>query len=410
MARSLTGQVLVRDGKRGTTYALRFRALGQRQYVTLGSADEGWTKEKAREELENVIADVRRGIWRPPEAPPTIERKQDPTFHEFASEWVADREADGLKPKTIDNYRWALSYHLLPFFKDYRVSQITVRDVDEYKTAKAREGVLGANAINSTLTRLAQILERAVEYDLLPRNPAAGRNRRLPRTKPRRPFVQPEQLPSLLKASEKLYAGRGRPLLATLAGAGLRIGEALVLERRDVNIARGTLTVRDSKTEAGIRVVDLTPALREELALWLDRSSSREPTDLVFPTKEGKLDNRHNVLRMLTRAIDRANQRLAQLGIEPIGKVSPHGLRRTFATLRTAAGDDPVYIAAQIGHEDVTFTLNVYAQSVKHRQRLTDVEREQYEIALEWARMGTSVPIGLPSAAETGVFAAASRD
>ena len=268
------------------------------------------------------------------------------------------------------------------------MSQITVRDVDSYKIMKAGEGVLGANAINQTLSRFAQILELAVEYGYLPANPARGRRRRLPRTKPRRPFVQPEQLMSLLEAAECRYYGRGRPLLSVLAGAGLRIGEVLVLERRDVNLARGTLTVRQSKTEAGVRTVDLTPALREELALWLDQSPEADPTDLVFRTNNGRTDDRHNVARMLTRAIRRS--RLVQLGIEPIDKVSPHGLRRTFASLRTAAGDDPVYIASQIGHTDVTFTLTVYAQAVKHRQRLTENESKEYERAIEWAKMGTS--------------------
>ena len=47
----------------------------------------------------------------------------------------------------------------------------------------------------------------------------------------------------------------------------------------------------------------------------------------------------------------------------------PHGLRRTYASLRTACGDDPVFVSRQIAHEDVRVTLNVYAQSVKLRER-----------------------------------------
>jgi integrase len=409
VARPATGQLLVREGKRGRVYAARFRAYGQREYVTLGSSADGWTEARARLELENILADVRRGIWQAPEPAPVVEaREQEPTFHEFASEWVASRTVEGIAASTLKNYEWALSYHLLPYFKDFRMSEFTVRDVDAYKTLKAKEGVIAANAINQTLQRLAQILDLAVEYGHLPANPARGRRRRLPKTKPRRPFVEPEQLMCLLRAAEGLYDGRGRPLLGVLAGAGLRIGEALALQRRDVNLARGTLTIRQSKTEAGVRTVDLTPALRDELALWLDRAEIRDPTALVFRTGNGNTDNRHNVHRMLTRAITRANKRLTQVGIEPIGPVSPHGLRRTFASLRTAAGDDPVYIAAQIGHTDVTFTLSVYARAVKHRQRLTEHEREQYELAIEWAQMGTSVYSQRSVGHRTVAFAASS--
>jgi integrase len=283
-----------------------------------------------------------------------------------------------------------LSHHLLPYFAGLRLSQITKREVDAYKTFKAGEGVLAPNTINKTLTRLAQILELAVEYELLPANPAAGRRRRLKGTKPRRPWVEPEQLMTLLDAAERptpLLGGRGRPLLAVLAGAGLRIDEALSLERRNVNLAKGTLEVVSSKTEAGARVVDLTPALRDELAVWLDRMPFKQPSDLVFPTLKGKKDNRQNIRRRLfVTAIERANKKLARSKIEPIGKVAPHGLRRTFAALRCVAGDDPAYTAAQIGHEDAAFTLRVYTHAVKRRERLSGAELKQFNRALEWAQ------------------------
>ena len=126
---------------------------------------------------------------------------------------------------------------------------------------------------------------------------------------------------ALLDAAEEYHAGRGRPLVAVLAGAGLRIEQALSLQRQHVDLARGHLTVTKSKTEAGVRVVDLTPALREELALWLDRSPHKQPTDLVFPTQRGHRDTRQNVrTRLLVKAINKANEKLVAAGIPPIPK------------------------------------------------------------------------------------------
>ncbi len=202
-----------------------------------------------------------------------------------------------------------------------------MREVDRYKQHKARERAaldarraagdkdvprgLSANTTNKTITRLAQILEVAVEYDLIPGNRASGKRRRLKAERPRRRFVQPEQVPALMRASDSYLGRRGRPLLATLIGAGLRIQEALDLERRQVNLARGTLTIHKSKTDAGVRVVDLTPALRDELAVWLDRSPFKQPTDLVFPTRTGGRDSRQNVRkRLLVKAVERANVEL----------------------------------------------------------------------------------------------------
>lgn len=411
MARPATGQVVERASARGTTYALRFRAYGKRQYVTLDAA----TRQDAEVELQNVLADVRRGIWRPPTPAPVVERTEEPTFHEFASEWLAARQAEGLAAKTLVDLRWSLSNHLLPFFAGHRLSDITVREVDRYKTAKTCERAaietmhaeaaakgerfaergLSNGSINHTLRHLAQILETAVEYDLMDSNPASGKRRRLKAARPSRPWVEPEQLPALLAASKADgKAGVGRVLLGVLAGAGLRIDEALSLRWRHVDLATGTLRIVRAKTDAGVRTVDLTPVLREELALWKDSTEHPAPDDYVLSTSTGRKHSPSNLRRdVLAKAVERANVELAKDGIVEIEKATFHGLRRTFASLRCACGDDVRYVADQLGHTDVRFSLTVYANATKRRDRLTGAHRKAYDAALEWARMGTNEPL-----------------
>ena len=155
-------------------------------------------------------------------------------------------------------------------------------DVDRYKAAKLREGLLGPNQINKSLGLLAHILDAAADYGHLDpaRNPARGSRRRLKRTTPNRPTIEPEQLPSLPEA-----AGRLRPILAAMAGAGLRNGEACGLDWRDVNLASGTLAVAEAKTEAGIRQVDAPAPLREELAEQKARSGALAGP--AFPNRSG---------------------------------------------------------------------------------------------------------------------------
>lgn len=397
MPRPATGQVIEREGARGTSYALRFRAYGRRRYLTLGTNEEGWSRDRAELELSHVLADVQRGLWREPNPAPVAEPREEPTFHVFASEWLTARAQERLAERTIEDYRWALTHHLLPFFADYRLSAITVREVDRYKAAKAAEGVLGANQVNKTLTRLSQILAVAVEYELIAANPAAGKRRRLKSTRPRRSWVEPEQLMALLGSAP----GYRRPLLAVLAGAGLRVGEALALRWADVDLATGTLRVLRSKTDAGVRLVDLTPALREELAAHKADASWAGSNDFVFATASGRPRNRHNERRAaLLPAIEKANARLRGLGIAPIEGATFHGLRRTYASLRAAVGDDPAYTSEQIGHDDPRFTLRVYTYATKRRQRLAGTHRAAFDRALEWAQMGTSadytVPVVLP--------------
>jgi integrase len=404
----------MREGKNGRTFALRFRAYGKRHYLTTDAQNH----QEAERELRHVLADVERGVWQPPRTEPAPQNLRDePTFHEFASEWVAGREAEGLAEKTITDLRWSLSNHLLVFFKNHRLSEITPQEIDRYKISKARERQqldeartkgekvhergLSNNSINHTLSDLSQVLECAVEYGLIAANPASGKRRRLKSTRPSRPWVEPEQLPALLDAAKvDGKAEVGRVLLGVLAGAGLRIGEALSLRWRHVDLPTGTLHIVGSKTAAGVRSVDLTATLREELVLWKAATRYSEPDDYVLSTSSGRKQNPSNLRRdVLTPAVKAANVKLATDGIAPLEALTFHSLRRTYASLRCACGDDVRYTAGQLGHEDPRFTLKTYTQATKRRERMSGPHLKAYDQAIEWAQMGTNVvpdPVPVP--------------
>lgn len=409
MARPSTGTVVV-DTRRPEDhgFGIRFRAAGRRWFVALGRASDGYTHARAEQELQDVLADVRRGRWTPPTAAPAVELVvEEPTFHEYASAWLAQREQEGLKPKTIVDLRWSLVNHLLPFLAGYRLSEITPREVKKYTQAKLAERnaieqaaadaerrgepfklrSLSNGSINHTLKILAQILESAIDDELLASNPASGARRRLKTTRPSRPWVEPEQLMTFLEAS----SGVGRVLLVVLAGAGLRIGEALALRWRDVDLGTGSLYVVDAKTPKGIREVHLTPALREELMLWKVDAKHTGPADYVIHPSTGRKHNPSNLRRdVLFPAVTAANVKLGEMGIAALAPITFHSLRRTYASLRCVCGDDIRYTADQLGHEDPRFTLKVYAQATKRRDRLTGPHLKAYDRALEWAAMGSS--------------------
>lgn len=381
MPRPATGQVIVDKRRRSPTFGLRFRAYGRREYVTLGTAAEGWTRARAQIELENTLADVRRGIWRPPVAEVVQAPRNMPIFHEFASEWFerqkveGGRRGDGLSDTGKAALRWVISNHLLPAFASRRLDQITVEDVDRYRLAKVRDGKLGVTSINKTLATLAAILETGVEYELIGRNPARGRRRRLPAVAPRRSWLdRADHIAALLDgagtldAKAKVCRGQRRALLATLTFAGLRIGEALSLRWRDVDLARGTITVRAAKTDAGVRVVNILPILNDELHDY--RARIEPPAGaLVFGTATGRRQGATNVRRrVLAKAVEHANAKLNEDGSEPLpDRLTPHSLRRTFASLLFAIGETPPYVMAQMGHTTPNLTLTIYARQMDRR-------------------------------------------
>ena len=191
-----------------------------------------------------------------------------------------------------------------------------------------------------------------------------------------------------------------------LAGCGLRIGEALALRWQDVDLGSGTLHVRRSKTEAGVREVLVSPTVREELVLWRTDSRHTKPAALVLCTASGRRFWPSNLRRdVLFPAVGRANVKLSELGIAPIGHLTFHSLRRTYASLRCLCGDDARFVAGQLGHTDPTFTFQVYAQASKRRERLAPAQRHAFDEALEWAQMGTNgdfVSLELPQLAADG--------
>jgi integrase len=359
-----------------TVYALRFNADGRRQYVTLGSSRDGWTQARAQDALQDELAKVQLGTWTPPEPEPAAVIERDPTFHEFATDWLDAREGE-LRPKTRTDYEWKLSHHLLPFFRHHRLSQITIAEVDRYRTHKTK-GTLSAASINKTIALLAQVLEVAVEYGLIERNAARGRRRRLKADRPAPVWLDSaEQITALLDAAGELdreaRADRQLPrraILATLTFAGLRIGELLDLRWRDVDLAAGRIAVRSAKTDAGARTIDLLPVLRDELTP-LKATAKPHSHERVFPTHNGGPLNQSNVRnRLLAKAVERANERLEAAGSVPLPEgLTPHKLRHTFASLLVALGTDPGAVMDQLGHEDATFTLRVYRHGMRRDEK-----------------------------------------
>jgi integrase len=436
------------------TFALRFRADGQRHFKRLGSLEQGWDRQRAERELEKVLAEVRLGIWRAAEPEPVPERQSDPTFREFSSQWFEAGEGSW-RPKTKEDDLWQLSHHLLPFFEKHPLSLITIAEVDRYRTVKVNESIkltkaqeqwckrveeakatkdrakrrelvrqlvrerppkpLSNGSINKTLITLAQILEVAVEYELMERNPAKGKRRRLKASKPPAVWLdRAEHITVLLDAAgeldreappERKHIER-RALISVLVFAGLRIGELTALLWRDIDLSGAKITVRASKTDAGLRTIDVLPVLHDALVA-LKAARNPAPRDRVFPTSTGAAQNPSNIRqRVLAPAVKRANTKLEEAGEAPLPEpITPHKLRHTYASLLVALGTDPGAAMDQLGHTDPAFTLRVYRHGMRRDAASKQALRELVGLAdpsSDWAAMGSSDVLGASDALRTG--------
>jgi integrase len=271
--------------------------------------------------------------------------------------------------------------------------------------------------MNKTLVLLAAILKEAVRKGWLPANPAAERRLKAPR--PTRPFLEPDEFLSMVEAAGELdksrlpatlerarevarLRGQGlkmrevaeclgismatvsrmariaeerptqtpsprRALVAMLGAAGLRVGELCALDWADVDFAHTRISVRDAKTPAGVRQVQMSPWLRDELLSYRQSLGSVSAKAPVFPTRTGKRRNKDNVrARVLAPTVRRANASREAAGGLPLPPgVTPHALRHTFISFLLEAGASPRYVMAQVGHTDPKTTLRIYAHLLK---------------------------------------------
>lgn len=423
------GEVVERDWKSGRGYALRFRAYGEREYLTLGYEHDGWTYRRAEEELENILADIRRGIWvspkkkkkRRPDSAAAEGEGEVPIFGPFARQLVASREGQ-VSESHLAYLNWGLS-HLLPYFGDWPLLDIDIPAVDAYRTHKVKEAEarrraierrrpqrdergmvlrpLAATSINKTIDTLQWVLSVALEYKLVPENAAAGKRRRL--KEPDRLPVHldtAEQIEALLDAAEemdrdlRLTLTERRVIVATFVFAGPRALEVGHMLWRDVDLANGRLFIGRSKTQAGLREIKMLPVLRDILAAHKASAYRSGPDDRVFPTGTGGVRDKSNLrCRVMEPLFKRANALLEERGRVPLPrKLTTHKLRHTFASVLIACGEDPISVMKQIGHTDPAFTLRVYS----HMMSREPGERARLKALVNGERVVAVAPVPEP--------------
>ena len=280
---------------------------------------------------------------------------------------------------------------------------------------------LSPRTINMTLDLTARIFKDAVKRGLLQGNPASDRDLRLKVTQRKGNFLEADELLALIEAASGIdepvsketlaraelarrmrrdnrtwkeigaelgvadttaiwlagryrksgHASARRAILATLGCAGLRNSEVCDLNLGDLDFAHGVIHVRDAKTEAGVRQVNMTPWLHDELLAYRASRADAQPDEPAFPTRTGSRRDRRNVNRkVIAPAVGAANALRAERREQLLpGSITAHTFRRTFITLMLEAGAPVPYVQAQVGHEDPTTTLEIYAQVLKRRDR-----------------------------------------
>lgn len=170
-------------------------------------------------------------------------------------------------------------------------------------------------------------------------------------------FLEREQVDRLLNMPEISDPDgmRDKAILETLFSTGLRVSELVKLNRDQINFDRKEFGVIGKGRRA--RVVFLSDSAVEWLQRYLkDRSDDSKALFIRYAGK--KADAGQDVgesLRLTARSVQRLVEKYVKKGRLPI-KITPHGLRHSFATDLLSGGADLRAIQEMLGHKNVSTT------------------------------------------------------
>jgi integrase/recombinase XerD len=282
------------------------------------------------------------------------ERTRDPELEGFLA-----LSAARLAPRTVEAYRRDLT--ALAGWLGRSPASVTTQELERY-LAELRAAGLAPATIARRIASLRSLFRHLVLIGAAETNPAAElqlpkRIRRLPRA------LSPAEAERLIDAAAGTTprALRDRALVELLYGAGLRVSEAVGLDRTAVDLdQRLVRTIGKGGKE---RIVPVGREAVESLRRYLSRGRAhldrRHRPELFLNAQGGPL-TRAGAFLILRRLA-------AKAGLEP-ERVHPHLLRHSFATHLLEGGADLRSVQEMLGHADLA-TTELYTHVTDRRRR-----------------------------------------
>ncbi|MDR2973501.1 MAG: site-specific integrase, partial [Propionibacteriaceae bacterium] len=297
----------------------------------------------------------------------------DATFAQLVDYWLADIDLeDRLARQTRDRYAYHMRQLVLPAFGNLTLREIGVARCDLFIKQLAKKSY---NRARQAKAIMRSSFGLAVRHEIIPRNPMDGIARL--HKPPHEPNALTPSEVNAIRLAVRFWEtgiiptgprpdGQLSAIIEVMLGTSARIGEALALRRRDIDLTgrvpsisiqgtivapRGEPPYRQDhpKTAKSRRTVAIPSFTADAMRLRLTSMADTSPDALVFSSRNGTPLTMNNVRRQLRHV-------LAWSGIEG---VTPHMFRRTVATTINQAAD--IDLAAELlGHVDPRITIQHY--------------------------------------------------
>jgi integrase len=311
--------------------------------------------------LAKVEGIIIAGDWTDPE-------RAKVTLGEYAENWITERP--GLRPRTVELYRWLLRKHIAPHLGGVQLGKLSAAVIRQWRADRLAAGV-SASVLAKSYRLLRAVLNTAVDPDrIITRNPCRvpGADKETPEE---RPVLSVEQVFKIADAMPP----RLRALVLLAAFASLRWGEVSALRRMDiaedaswvrvsrafVEVAGKGLVPGPPKSRAGSRTVIVPAAVRADIVAHLAEFVPPGDESLLFTGEQGRAIRRgtFNPRVKWTKVV-------ADLGL---AGVHFHDLRHAGNIWASKAGMSTKDLMARMGHDDMRAAL-IYQRATSDADRL----------------------------------------
>jgi integrase len=280
---------------------------------------------------------------------------------------------------TQNRYSGVIENYLRPQFGGLCLRDVTVLTVDRYLSGLAKTK-LSHESMDKVRDVLSSIMESAIRYELLVKNPVEGVRLAKPRMGKRsKPFITPEQFAILVSMLAEPYA----TMVFVAIYTGLRVSELIGLKWSDVLADSITIDERycrgdwgAPKSEASNTTIPVNAAVIERIhrlkTVTVEvkaGSATRKyravkscgPDDLVFQSVHKGVPMRDN--NILTRHIKPIARKMG------LPFVNWRCLRTSYATWLKLAGADVKDAQSLMRHSRASTTLDIYQQFIPESER-----------------------------------------
>ena len=298
---------------------------------------------------------------------PTKPEIQIKTFNDAYLLWLEAWQLT-VKDQTVYKIKSLFKNQITPYIGDILLKELTQLQAQTFIIDASKR----YKNINNIAIYTKAVLNYAKDLHVIETNPFVKikipKQKREIKTKDNRNYYTPQELKTFLEITKETQPPQTYAFFRLLSHTGMRLGEALALERSDLNTKTNTLTISKSisRDKNGRQIISTTKTGNTR-TITIDQETVNTLTELKETNKKyifersGKMVTRSYPLKVLNRIIEENG----------LHKITVHGLRHTHATILLRMGKSIKYIQERLGHADPTITLEIYSHIMAEEEKET---------------------------------------